>query len=64
MSTWTQLAGQVLNGYKLSEEEAIQILECPEDDLLKLLDGAFQIRRHYYGKKVKLNMIINTKSGL
>ncbi|MCP3762824.1 biotin synthase BioB [Domibacillus sp. A3M-37] len=64
MSTWTQLAGQVLNGYKLSEVEAIQILECPEDDLLQLLDGAFQIRRHYYGKKVKLNMIINTKSGL
>ncbi|WP_050184273.1 biotin synthase BioB [Domibacillus robiginosus] len=64
MSTWTQLADQVLNGYKLSETEALHILECPEDDLLQLLDGAFRLRHHYYGRKVKLNMIINTKSGL
>jgi biotin synthase len=31
---------------------------------LLLLHGAYEIRKHYYGKKVKLNMIINAKSGL
>jgi biotin synthase len=31
---------------------------------LDLLSGAYQVRKHYYGNKVKLNMIINTKSGL
>lgn len=64
MTTWTQLAQQVLNGYQLSEGEALQLLNCPEEELLQLLDGAYRIRRHYYGRKVKLNMIINTKSGL
>lgn len=64
MSTWTQLASQVLEGYKLSRGEAMHILSCPDDEILQLLDGAFHIRRHYFGKKVKLNMIINTKSGI
>lgn len=60
---WTQLAEEVINGKKLSNEEAMAILTCDDDELLPLLQGAFQIRKHYYGKKVKLNMIINAKSG-
>ena len=28
------------------------------------MNAAYIIRHHYFGKKVKLNMIINTKSGL
>ncbi|GGD08070.1 biotin synthase [Pontibacillus salipaludis] len=28
-----------------------------------MLHSAYQVRKHYYGNKVKLNMIINTKSG-
>ncbi|WP_034332496.1 biotin synthase BioB [Bacillus sp. J37] len=61
---WELVADDVINGKVLTTNEALSILECPDEDLLKLLDGAFKIRRHYYGKKVKLNMIINTKSGL
>ncbi|WP_240375937.1 biotin synthase BioB [Bacillus piscicola] len=63
MSNWHMLADEVLKGYELSEEEALSILNCPNEELLKLLDGAYTIRRHYYGNKVKLNMIVNTKSG-
>lgn len=61
---WLTLANEVLNGKELNEEEALNILNSNDDDLLSLLQGAFTIRKHYYGKKVKLNMIINTKSGL
>lgn len=61
---WDLVADEVLNGKVLTEIEALSILKCPDEDLLKLLDGAFKIRRYYYGKKVKLNMIMNTKSGL
>lgn len=61
---WLTLANEVLNGKELNEEEALNILNSDDDDLLSLLQGAFTIRKHYYGKKVKLNMIINTKSGL
>ncbi|KXH81763.1 biotin synthase BioB [Sporosarcina sp. HYO08] len=60
---WIQLAQEVLDGKIISNEEAHSILNCDDDDLLLLLNGAFHIRKHYYGKKVKLNMIINAKSG-
>jgi biotin synthase len=60
---WNQLAEKVLEGQEITNEEALSILECPDEDLLLLLHGAYQIRKHYYGNLVKLNMIINTKSG-
>lgn len=40
------------------------VLEAPNEQVLPLLQAAFQVRKHYYGTKVKLNMIINAKSGL
>lgn len=69
MSTQTklnyrQLAEQVLNGYELTKEEALAIVDAPDEELLDIMNAAFQIRKHYYGVKVKLNMIINAKSGL
>jgi biotin synthase len=63
MMIWNALAEKVLDGQELTNEEALSILECPDEDLLLLLHGAYQIRKHYYGNLVKLNMIINTKSG-
>ena len=64
MMNFVQLAEDVLAGHVLSDEEAMAILECPDEELLPLLHSAYQIRKHYYGNKVKLNMIVNTKSGL
>jgi biotin synthase len=60
---WNLLADKVLAGQEITDNEALSILECPDEDLLLLLHGAYQIRKHYYGNLVKLNMIINTKSG-
>lgn len=59
-----ELAERVLDGGEVTEKEALSILECPDDDVLLLMHAAFQIRKRYYGKKVKLNMIMNAKSGL
>ncbi|WP_102275148.1 biotin synthase BioB [Cytobacillus massiliigabonensis] len=64
MKNWVDLAGEVLQGHELTDDEALEILVCPDEELLSLLQGAYKIRNHYYGNKVKLNMIINTKSGL
>jgi biotin synthase len=64
MNKWLKLADQVLEGKEVTNEEALSILECPDDDVLLLMHAAFQIRKSYYGKKVKLNMIMNVKSGL
>jgi biotin synthase len=64
MANWKQLALDVLDGRELNDNEAMQILECPDEQLLELLHSAYLIRHRHYGNKVKLNMIINTKSGL
>lgn len=64
MSKWKELALEVLNGHEISKEEALEILNSSDMELLEVLDGAYVIRHHYYGNKVKLNMLINTKSGL
>ncbi|TDL31263.1 biotin synthase BioB [Jeotgalibacillus sp. S-D1] len=64
MNQWTELADRVLAGMELTNEEALSILDCPDEDVLLLMHAAFRIRKQYYGKKVKLNMIINAKSGL
>ncbi|WP_391559095.1 biotin synthase BioB, partial [Robertmurraya sp.] len=64
MNNWKKLALDVLNGHELTNDEALNILACPDNELLEILQAAYVIRSHYYGNKVKLNMIINTKSGL
>ncbi|EQB38490.1 MULTISPECIES: biotin synthase BioB [Virgibacillus] len=63
MIHFQSLAEDVLAGYTITEGEAMQILECPDDRILELLHSAYRIRKKYYGNRVKLNMIINTKSG-
>ena len=60
---WQTLAHEVIDGKELTNEEALKILMTDEDELLPLLHAAFKIRKHYFGKKVKLNMIISAKSG-
>lgn len=63
MTTWQTLAEKVLDGYELDLADSLRILNSSDDEVLQLMDGAFRIRKHYFGKKVKLNMIISTKSG-
>ncbi|PID03340.1 biotin synthase BioB [Sporosarcina sp. P2] len=64
MMNYHRLATQVLEGHVLTDEESLAILNSPDEDLLLLLHATYSIRSHYFGNKVKLNMIINTKSGL
>lgn len=64
MANWRELALHVLYGGEITNEEAMEILNCPDEELLDLLQSSYQIRYRYFGNRVKLNMIINTKSGL
>ncbi|GAB7388894.1 biotin synthase BioB [Bacillaceae bacterium] len=61
---WEALADKALRGEILTREEALQVLGAPDEEVLPLLQAAYRVRRHYFGNKVKLNMIINAKSGL
>lgn len=63
MTKWHELADKALAGNNLTEEEALSVLNAPDAELLSLLDAAYKVRSNYFGNKVKLNMIINTKTG-
>ncbi len=61
---WNELAKKVLDGHILTVEEGESILQCPDSELLPLLDASYQIRKHYFGKQVQLYYLKNAKSGL
>lgn len=61
---WMELSERILNHQSITKDEALAVLTAPDEDILMILHAAYQIRHHYFGNKVKLNMIINAKSGL
>jgi biotin synthase len=61
---WEALSDKALAGEPLSRDEALTVLRAPDEELLALLDAAFRVRRAHFGLLVKLNMIINAKSGI
>ncbi|MDR7315282.1 biotin synthase BioB [Brevibacillus nitrificans] len=64
MIDWMSYAKKAIHNEMLTREEALRVLRAQDDELLPLLHAAFQVRQHFFGKKVKLNMILNAKSGL
>ncbi len=61
---WGLLADKAIRFSHLTLEEGMAVLEADNMELLPIMQAAFQVRHHFYGKKVKLNMIMNAKSGL
>lgn len=61
---WLKLAEQIVQGYSIKPKEALAILQSDDAELLTVMQAAYRIRREYYGNKVKLNMIVNAKSGM
>jgi biotin synthase len=63
-ATWQQQADRVLAGGTLSEDEALAVLECPDEELLDLLAATYRVRRRWFGNQVQLYFLMNAKSGL
>jgi len=47
-----------------TREQALDLLETSDDDLLDVVAAGGRVRRHFFANRVKLNLIINMKSGL
>ena len=58
------LAEKSIQGEELTREEAMAVLNWPADDILNLMQGAFRVRQEYFGKRVKLNFLLNVQSGI
>ncbi|MEU7021941.1 biotin synthase BioB [Streptomyces sp. NPDC046203] len=47
-----------------TRDEALAVLATSDDELLDVVAAAGRVRRHWYGRRVKLNYLVNLKSGL
>ncbi|WP_055588031.1 biotin synthase BioB [Streptacidiphilus griseoplanus] len=47
-----------------TREEAIAVLATSDEELLDVVAAAGRVRRHWFGRRVKLNYLVNLKSGL
>ncbi|MFJ3945580.1 biotin synthase BioB [Streptomyces griseoaurantiacus] len=47
-----------------TREEALAVLATSDDDVLDVVAAAGRVRRHWFGRRVKLNYLVNLKSGL
>ena len=63
--TWLDdLADKAVNGELPAREEALAVLASGDDELLDVVAAAFRVRRRFFGRRVKLNYLVNIKSGL
>lgn len=45
-------------------EQAISLLESGDEQVLEVVAAGSRVRRHFFANRVKLNLIVNMKSGL
>ena len=58
------LADAVLTGTPATADEALDVLRATDDELLSMVDAAARLRRKHFGNTVKVNYLVNLKSGL
>jgi biotin synthase len=61
---WYELSQRVLNDDPMDRDEALAVLESPDEELLAVLTAAYSVRYHYFGRGVSIHVIRNAKSGL
>lgn len=62
--SYQALADKALQGESLTRDEARMIINTPDDRLPDLIQAAWRIRQANSGRRVKLHMLMNAKSGL
>jgi len=63
-STFAELSDSIHKGHRLTEDEALALLKTSDADTLKLVSAAGTLRRQHFGNTVKVNYLVNLKSGL
>ncbi len=59
-----QLTDEVIAGRPVTEDEALAILRLPDAETYALVAAAGRVRRHHFGTMMKVNYLVNLKSGL
>ncbi|MGW1176697.1 biotin synthase BioB [Kitasatospora sp. NPDC002543] len=64
MDLLSTLTAKGLRGEVPTREEALAVLATTDDELLDVVAAAGKVRRRWFGRRVKLNYLVNLKSGL
>jgi biotin synthase len=64
VTNFQDMAEVALRGEVLSREQAQAIMNAPEAQLQGLLDAALQVRETYFGRRVKMCVLLNAQSGI
>lgn len=59
-----KLADDIIAGRSITPEEALTVLQLPDAETLALVAAAGRVRRHHFGTTMKVNYLVNLKSGL
>ncbi len=59
-----KLYEHLLSGGTLESEEALAVLSAPEPCFADFFSAAWQLREHYHGRRVQVQVLSNAKSGL
>lgn len=62
-SLLTDLAESSMQGQNLTRQQCIDVLNCSDQELLRLLDSAFCVRQKFFGNHVHVQVLRNAKSG-
>ena len=62
-SRWQALADRVLAGEPATRDDALAVLQASDLELLDLLAASYRIRHAHFGNVVKMNFLVNAKSG-
>jgi len=60
---YTELARQSLEGAELGNDACARILSDASLEILPLLDAAFEVRKHYFGREVRVHILNNAQNG-
>ncbi len=61
---FSELTKISLEGEIIPREQCKHVLNCPDTEILSLLDAAYKVRYHYFGNVVHIQVLTNAKSGL
>ena len=59
-----ELADRVIAGGTINTDEALGVLRVPDEAMWELVAAAGRVRRHFFGNTMKVNYLVNLKSGL
>lgn len=58
------MTATALQGQRVGRDDLLAVLASSDDDLLDVIAAAARVRRRFFGRRVKLNYLVNMKSGM